>query len=903
MLNGYRIAGVCITKLQDGFISDFLQKLHNEAVKEDYRLLVFNSFTDFSSGDDCEEGAKSVYQMVNFGILDILIIVDSCFFDKKIVQQLISRAEKEKIPVVVVYGEYPGCFSIKKNDTDTYKTLVSHIIDVHHAKKIYYIDQEEMIPKPDIVQRLECFRGVMSDYGLEIPDWGIICCEKRRYSINNAIKRWIDEKELPQAVVCANNRFAALTCECLDGYGIKVPEDVIVIGFGGQADLKFYKPELTTCAQDIPKIVGVCLKMMQDAVERNADPYTMEEHHSMILSESCGCHMERNYGYRQEADRLGRLLEDMRMHEEIIYSQIDHIHESTDLTVIGRNLSDNILPASAVALNSNFLAMARKNTEIDPDFPFTDKMVNISSRDENDILQEQEVFDLLEMYPKLAEHISENTMFVFQAIYVADEVCGYYMARMTDLAETVDKLHRLCCIINLDFGIIVNRIRQEHMTIKMGMLHLFDAHTGLLNMKGLIERINENYEEYSQYHIAVSIYAIQRYRYIFQKFGLETADEIVSRISEALQLANPNSSLIARISDDEFIIMNFIEESEMIGPTIDHATSTFFPIIDEYSRTRIKEFKIEVNCGCIVSEPGWENDMLSFIKAATGEMYLNRLIYGQPSIIEEGKTDEVDYHIFELLIEKNLFSYHFQPIVDARTGKIYAYEALMRTDEKINLKPDQILDAAIEYKRLYDIERATLFNVMEYLDTHFDDFSGRRVFINTIPGCFLKDDDYQQLVEKYGHLFGYCTIEIIEKNETTDAELMQIKCLECNGVSCQLAIDDYGTGFSNIVNLLRYQPQVIKLDRFLITDVHKDTNKQLFISNTVEFARLNDIQVLAEGVETKEELSKVISLGVDLIQGYYTARPSAEVLKEIDQKIAEDIVKAAASKVEKALQK
>lgn len=342
--------------------------------------------------------------------------------------------------------------------------------------------------------------------------------------------------------------------------------------------------------------------------------------------------------------------------------------------------------------------------------------------------------------------------------------------------------------------------------------------------------------------------------------------------------------------------MNLIDEPDMIGPTIDHATSTFFPIINEYNRTRVIEFKVDVNCGCVVSEPGWENDLLSFVKAATGEMYLNRMKYGQPTMLKEEKAYEVEYPIFELLIERNLFTYHFQPIVDANTGEIYGYEALMRTDKEINLKPDEILEAASEYRRLYDIERATLFNVMEYLDTHFEDFSGRRVFINTIPGCFLKEEDYQRLVTKYGHLFGYCTIEIIEKNETTDAELMQIKCLECNGVSCQLAIDDYGTGFSNIVNLLRYQPQIIKLDRFLITDVHKDTNKQLFISNTVEFARLNDIKVLAEGVETKEELRKVISLGVDLIQGYYTARPSAEVLREIDPKIVKDIVRSAAAK-------
>lgn len=507
MLNGYKIAGVCMTKLQDGFITAFLQLLHNEAQKEDYRLLVFNSFTDFASGDDCEEGAKSIYRMINYSMLDILIVIDSCFYDKKIVKRLISRAEKKKIPVVVIYGEYPGCFSIKKNDTDTYKALISHIIDVHHAQSLYYIDLEEAVRNPDTAQRRSCFCEVMSVYGLEIPAWGITRCEQRYASVDSAVRQWVDAKMLPQAVVCANDYLATYVCDSLKSYGIKVPKDVIVIGFGGREDLKFHKPRLTTCTQDIPKIVGACLNMMRDAVEKNAKPYSIEEHHSIILSESCGCHTERNYGYREEADRLSRLLEDMRTHEETIYSWADHIHESTDLTVIGRNLSDHILPASAVALNSNLLALARKNAETDPDRPFTDKMVNISSRDGNDIPQGQEVFDLLEMYPRLAEHISQKVMFVFQSIYVADEVCGYYMVQISDLTAAAARLHRLCRIINLDFGVIVNRIRQEHMTMKMGELQLCDAHTGLLNMKGLIAQVNENYEEYSRFHMAVSIYS------------------------------------------------------------------------------------------------------------------------------------------------------------------------------------------------------------------------------------------------------------------------------------------------------------------------------------------------------------------------------------------------------------
>ena len=73
-------------------------------------------------------------------------------------------------------------------------------------------------------------------------------------------------------------------------------------------------------------------------------------------------------------------------------------------------------------------------------------------------------------------------------------------------------------------------------------------------------------------------------------------------------------------------------------------------------------------------------------------------------------------------------------------------------------------------------------------------------------------------------------------------------------------------------------------------------NKQMFVKNTVEFAQQNKIQCLAEGVETKEELETVISYGVDLIQGYYTAMPLEQVIQEIDPKIVKEIREASEAK-------
>ena len=167
----------------------------------------------------------------------------------------------------------------------------------------------------------------------------------------------------------------------------------------------------------------------------------------------------------------------------------------------------------------------------------------------------------------------------------------------------------------------------------------------------------------------------------------------------------------------------------------------------------------------------------------------------------------------------------------------------MRTTGGINMSPLDILDVAQAYDRLYDIEKATMFNNMKRLSENPLAFSGHKLFLNTIPGHFLKADDYDLFMDTYHDYFGQLVFEITEQDTITDDELNFIKLLSDDNGAVQIAVDDYGTGHSNIVNLLRYAPQVLKIDRFLISGINSDTNKQKAVKTTIEFARLNDIKV------------------------------------------------------------
>ncbi len=240
------------------------------------------------------------------------------------------------------------------------------------------------------------------------------------------------------------------------------------------------------------------------------------------------------------------------------------------------------------------------------------------------------------------------------------------------------------------------------------------------------------------------------------------------------------------------------------------------------------------------------------------------------------------------IIRENLFDYHFQPIVNTTDGSIYSYEALMRPKSSICPSPFHILKYAELAGQMDDIERATFMNILSIIEERKESFGGRLVFINSIPKTTLPEGDFKRissLLEKHSDTV---VVEMTEQAELGDMALYDIKEMYSH-MNIRIAVDDYGTGYSNVHNILRYMPNYVKIDRSLLSGIEKDRKKRHFVREIIEFCHDNSIMSLAEGVETTEELRTVIRLGVDLVQGYYTARPSAEIMDVIPYDIRREI--------------
>jgi EAL domain-containing protein (putative c-di-GMP-specific phosphodiesterase class I) len=208
----------------------------------------------------------------------------------------------------------------------------------------------------------------------------------------------------------------------------------------------------------------------------------------------------------------------------------------------------------------------------------------------------------------------------------------------------------------------------------------------------------------------------------------------------------------------------------------------------------------------------------------------------------------------------------FQPIVDVKTQKIFAYEALARSKSPLFDGPLQLFAAAVADGATGELGRLLRKLALDGCTTH-------PLFINIHPAelnekWVVQPDDpvFQHSEDVY--------LEITEAVPLSHFRLCKDMLNEVRGRGVHLVVDDLGAGYSNLKYIADLAPRVVKLDRDLIAGLTRDTRLFKLVSAIVRLCSELDSRVVAEGVETETELDAVIAAGARYVQGYLLARPA-----------------------------
>jgi len=218
------------------------------------------------------------------------------------------------------------------------------------------------------------------------------------------------------------------------------------------------------------------------------------------------------------------------------------------------------------------------------------------------------------------------------------------------------------------------------------------------------------------------------------------------------------------------------------------------------------------------------------------------------------------------LVDGNVLGIAFQPIVDVRNHKAHALEALARSPTPRFAGPQELFAAAIQAGRVGELGR-------RHRESATRICAGRMLFLNVDPHEF----DQGWLVRPDDPIFqhrGGVTLEITEAVPIRYFAQCQKVLAEIRRKGIQLAIDDFGAGFSNLKYIVDLEPEIVKLDRELVIGIRSGSRQHRLIESIVHLCHRMGSKVIAEGIETPEELHAVIVAGVDYVQGYLLARPA-----------------------------
>ncbi len=209
----------------------------------------------------------------------------------------------------------------------------------------------------------------------------------------------------------------------------------------------------------------------------------------------------------------------------------------------------------------------------------------------------------------------------------------------------------------------------------------------------------------------------------------------------------------------------------------------------------------------------------------------------------------------------------FQPIFDTENLELAAYEALMRPKGK---SPLELIEEYQKKNKLYVIELATCFGAtMEYKKRGYS----HDICINSFPSEVLNVGQTKLYFECFPEMQGKISVEMLEYTEL-NKNRWHAKKEEINSYDMRLALDDYSTGSNNISAVDYFHHQYVKFDRSMVSNVHQDPEKQKNMSELIRYFHKKDIKVVAEGVETGEELKYLrCNTKIDYVQGYYLAMP------------------------------
>ncbi len=409
-----------------------------------------------------------------------------------------------------------------------------------------------------------------------------------------------------------------------------------------------------------------------------------------------------------------------------------------------------------------------------------------------------------------------------------------------------------------------------------------DPLTGLPNRLALSEHLGAVLEQAaSRQRVALLMLDLCRFKEVNDTLGHDVGDDVLREVARRFTADLPEGGFIARIGGDEFTVV--LSRVESRG-TIDDLCRTLVASLQSPIDARGIAIEVGVSIGIAIA-PEHAQGSKELLRHADVAMYVAKR---QGSAFEYYQRED-DQHTVRRLsmlselraaIDRSGISLHYQPQVSLRTGHAESVEALVRWHHAVHgsIGPAEFVTLAESTDLIRPLTDWTITQALSDMTKWRSRIGDTTVAIN-VSARVLQDSDFprrlQSLLATAAVRPDHLELEITESAMLVDPERARIIVRDLRALGVTISIDDYGTGFSSLGYLRDLQVQALKLDKSFVVDLETREQNRVIVESTVQMAHALGLRAVAEGVETAWVKDYLQSIGYDLGQGFWFARPMA----------------------------
>lgn len=418
---------------------------------------------------------------------------------------------------------------------------------------------------------------------------------------------------------------------------------------------------------------------------------------------------------------------------------------------------------------------------------------------------------------------------------------------------------------------------------EMGKKNKYDNNTSLLS-ESILESDYKALVNMKNITGFILLIGVDNFKKINEKFGVNQGDKILADVAKCITESLEEGQRAYRLNGDEFAVLS-----------LGDGETALFEAKELYKKIRSRidwyiemtDFNIFYTVSAGAVKFNTEIDSMDYV--------FNSLRFALHTAKMNGRNtfsaySDVEYenYIRKMDIQEELrrciinnfegFEVYYQPVIKAKSEKLYGAEALIRWNSKVYgfMSPVDFIPLLEESALIiplgkWIIEQAVI-QCKKWIELIPDFTMNINIsFVQISKSDLLKD--VLDCVDYHGLEHRHIVFEATESGELENNSAVKSVLNSFNNNCFRLAIDDFGTGYSNLRYIRDMLFSIIKIDRLFVKNIDKHDDNYTLVKYIIEMAHSLNINVCVEGVETEEELNKVIALGADCVQGYYYGKP------------------------------